>query len=78
MTEVADMMIPDHRVATIRHYEAGPPPGLELVSTVLSYICSPLYDIKAVKKEEGTNGPTYTSSLLKASTLLVKNQLDKW
>lgn len=35
MTEVADMTVPDHRVATVRHYEAGPPPGLELVSTVL-------------------------------------------
>lgn len=35
MTEVVDMLVPDHRVATVRHYEAGPPPGLELVSTVL-------------------------------------------
>lgn len=35
MTEVADMTVADHRVATVRHYEAGPPPGLELVSTVL-------------------------------------------
>lgn len=38
MTEVVDMaVVPDHRVATVRHYEAGPPPGLELVSTFTIY-----------------------------------------
>lgn len=31
MTEVASLMPPDHRLAVVRHYEAAPPAGLELV-----------------------------------------------
>lgn len=34
MSEVASLLMPaDHRIATVKHYEAGPPPGVELVST---------------------------------------------
>lgn len=32
MTEVASLLPADHRLTSVRHYEAGPPPGLELVS----------------------------------------------
>lgn len=39
MTEVASLnMPPDHRITAVRHYDAGPPTGLELVS-----ICDFLY-----------------------------------
>jgi hypothetical protein len=31
MTEVASLLPPDHRLTTVRRYEAGPPEGLELV-----------------------------------------------
>lgn len=36
MTEVASLVPTDHRLATVRHYEAGPPQGLELVSVILN------------------------------------------
>lgn len=35
MTEVASLLPPDHRLTTVRRYEAGPPEGLELVRQIL-------------------------------------------
>lgn len=34
MTEVASLMPTDHRLTSVRHYEAGPPAGLELVTKI--------------------------------------------
>ncbi|CAG9812825.1 unnamed protein product [Phaedon cochleariae] len=56
MSEIANLMPPDHRIASVRHYEAAPPPGLELLSFMsqapdlavtrelgLSALCSPCF-----------------------------------
>ncbi|XP_030754157.1 serine/arginine repetitive matrix protein 1 isoform X2 [Sitophilus oryzae] len=33
MTEVASLLPSNHRLTSVKHYEAGPPPGLEIVET---------------------------------------------
>ncbi|VEN46943.1 unnamed protein product, partial [Callosobruchus maculatus] len=55
MTEVAGIMPPDHRIATVRHYEAAPPLGMELVEPGETVATTKEEEWVSKKKTEVTN-----------------------
>ncbi|CAH0564775.1 unnamed protein product [Brassicogethes aeneus] len=55
MTEVASLLPSDHRLASVRHYEAGPPVGLELVEPGETYATTKEEEWVSKKKTEVTN-----------------------
>ncbi|XP_049817133.1 serine/arginine repetitive matrix protein 2 isoform X2 [Aethina tumida] len=55
MTEVASLLPADHRLTSVRHYEAGPPPGLELVEPGETVATTKEEEWVSKKKTEVTN-----------------------
>ncbi|XP_063915870.1 uncharacterized protein Chas isoform X2 [Zophobas morio] len=55
MTEVASLLPADHRLTSVRRYEAGPPEGLELVEPGETYATTKEEEWVSKKKTEVTN-----------------------